>query len=128
MTPVCMVCMHPKVETNPDAEVPHQRWSCQSDICRKYAEMPDRPVQVSYPDVPGAHNESRRSSQYKFQKEFGPGLDAYAKARKEGLRPGKTTVGAVRKAQEDVRSQKRALKKLSKVADVSELKTLPGVN
>lgn len=126
MNPVCMICMAPKVETNPGAEIPHQRWSCQSDVCRRYAEMESRPVGPFFKDVPGGHNESRRKDS--FHRNFDSDMDAYEKARKEGLRPKATSKAAVVEAQEQVRSHKRALDKLSKVADVSELKTVPGVN
>jgi len=102
---------------------------CQAAECIRYRsiDVPPDVRRMAHPDVPGGFNEAGRSSQYKFQKGFDPGLEAYGEARKEGLRPKHTSVAAVKKAQDEVRSQQRALKKLSKVADVSELKTLPGV-
>lgn len=102
---------------------------CQHDTCLRFRrkEVPADVRRMANPDVPGGFNEAGRSGQYQFQKGFDPGLEAYGKARAEGLRPKHTTTGAVREAQEDVRSQQRALKKLEKVADVSELRTLPGV-
>lgn len=102
---------------------------CQHESCLAFRrkEVPADIRRMAHPDVPGGFNEAGRNSQYKFQKGFDPGLEAYGKARKEGLRPKHTSVAAVKAAQDEVRSQQRALKKLSKVADVSELNTLPGV-
>ena len=62
--------------------------------------------------VPGGHNYDQSSEQYKFQATFDKGLDAYKKARDEGLRPDASTVQAVDKAHKEVKSHQRALKKL----------------
>ena len=75
--------------------------------------------------VPGGHNDTHGSAQYKYQSNFDKGLDAYKSARDEGLRPKGTTVAAVDAAHREVKSQKRALKKLG--MDASELKTVAGV-
>ena len=74
--------------------------------------------------VPGGFNDSKAMQ---FHRNFDKGMYEYEKARKEGLQPKATTVDAVQQEHNRARSQKRALKKLSKVADVSELKTIPGV-
>ena len=62
--------------------------------------------------VPGGHNYDQASEQYKFQAGFDKGLDAYKKARGEGLRPSASTTQAVDKAHKEVKSHQRALKKL----------------
>ena len=108
------------------------RWKakgCQHEQCIKFraVDIPADSRRMAHPDVPGGFNETGRSRQYKFQRGFDPGLEAYRKARGEGLRPKHTSVKAVHAAQEEVKSQQRAVDKLKNVADVSELKTLPGV-
>lgn len=74
--------------------------------------------------VPGGYNDSGAN---RFHRSFDEGMYEYEKARKEGLQPKATTVDAVRAEQNRVKSHERALKKLSKVADVSELSAAPGV-
>ena len=76
--------------------------------------------------VPGGHNDTHGSAQYKHQANFDKGLDAYKQARGEGLAPAATTVAAVEKARKQVKSQERALKKMGLKAD--EIKTVAGVN
>ena len=80
--------------------------------------------------VPGAHNDSRGDAQYNFQKNFDKGIDAYKKAKGEGLQPKATTVEAVDAAHKEVKSQQRALKKLGLHKDPDakkELRLAPGV-
>ena len=77
--------------------------------------------------IPGGFNDTRGDPQYDFQKNFDKGLDAYRKARDEGLAPATTSVAAVEASQRQVKSQKRALEKLKKMGiDGSELATAPG--
>lgn len=83
--------------------------------------MPDTPLIGT---VPGGHNDSAR---HQFHREFDRGMYAYEKARKEGLQPSATTVAAVEAEHKAVRSQQRALKKLAKHDDVTEVSTRPGV-
>jgi hypothetical protein len=73
--------------------------------------------------VPGGFNDSKD----RFHRTFDKGLDAYEKARKEGLEPSATTVDAVRREEQDVASQQRAVEKLRKVTDVEGVKVKPGV-
>ena len=126
MSPVCMVCMTPKVRIAEEAH--HSSWECQSDICRQYAEMPHREVKLAFKPVPGGYDEANRSNDYKFRQDFDPGIEAYKKARAEGLKPKGTTTKKVKEAYETVKSQERALKKAKKMGMETEtLKTVPGV-
>ena len=87
-----------------------------------------RPLGLLPSTVPGAHNDSRGDAQYDFHKKFDKGLDAYKKARGEGLAPKATTVAAVEASHREVKSHKRALKKLKKMgADTTKLSVAKGV-
>ena len=102
-------------------------WGINCDVCHTGRTFPlQRGPLVG--TVPGGFNDSRGDAKYDFQKNFDKGLDQYKAARDEGLRPKATTVEAVREAQDTVRSHKRAIKKIKKIGDVSELKVAPGVD
>ena len=90
------------------------------DTCRAEGWRNHRAPRLYLTTVPGAHNDSRA---YRFHKDFDKGMDEYRKARDEGLTPDSTTLDAVNKAKAEALSEKKALKKLSKVADVDNLKT-----
>lgn len=74
--------------------------------------------------VPGGANDTK---EYRFHKDFDKGMNEYAKARDEGLQPKHSTLDAVKDEHKKVKSQQRALKKLSKVADTDGIPTAPGV-
>ena len=79
--------------------------------------------------IPGGFKDTRGDARYDFQKNFDKGLDAYKKARDEGLAPKATSVAAVEASHREVKSQQRALKKLKKMGvDGSELAVAKGVN
>jgi len=98
---------------------------CHEATCVAFRDVDVPPLGVMTGTVPGGHNDTYGSSQYKFQANFDKGLDAYKEARGEGLAPKGTSVAAVEKARAEVKSQERALKKLG--MDSSELKTVAGV-
>ena len=101
---------------------------CQHNTCLAFRGVEVPPLGLLPSTVPGAHNDSRGDAQYDFHKKFDKGLDAYKKARGEGLAPKATTVEAVEASHREVKSQKRAIKKLKKWgADTSELATAKGV-
>lgn len=67
--------------------------------------------------VPGGFNDQNGGGQWEFQRDFDPGMDAYKKARDEGLQPKQTTLKAVKEAQREVKIHQRANKKLGIKAD-----------
>lgn len=83
------------------------------------------PAMPLFTTVPGGHNDT---AAYRAHMDFDKGLDAYAEARSNGLEPNATTLEAVNKAKAEALSEKRALKKLSKVADTEGMKTKHKVN
>ncbi len=85
---------------------------CAHPACISFSKVDVPPVGIMVGTVPGGHNDTHSTEQYKFQAGFDKGLDAYKKARGEGLRPKASTVDAVGKAQREVKSHQRALKKL----------------
>ena len=63
-----------------------------------------------------------------WRRDFGPGLDAYKKAKDEGIQPDHSDLKSVDKAHKRVKSQEAALKTLDKQGvDTSYLKVTPGV-
>jgi hypothetical protein len=95
------------------------------DGCRCIAryddyEMPKIPL---FGTVPGGANDT---PEYRFHMDFDKGMNKYSKARKDGLKPKATTAQAVEKAEREVASQERALKKLGGAGE--HLKTAPGVD
>jgi hypothetical protein len=101
---------------------------CQNDGCVGLRAKDMSHVKLSFPDVPGGFSEQHRSADYKFRKDFGPGIDAYKKARADGLQPRGTTTKKVKEAYREVQTQQRAIKKLKRVGeDVSQWKVAPGV-
>lgn len=78
--------------------------------------------------VPGGHNDVYGSPQYKFQRDFDPGLESYRKAKDEGLQPKATTVKAVEQAQKEVKSHERGLKKLRNLGVEAPLQVAAGVD
>ncbi len=70
---------------------------------------------------------SKDTADVQARRDFDPGLDAYKKARDEGLQPKHSTLRAVADARREVRSHEAALKKLSKVADTEYIRTAAGV-
>lgn len=102
---------------------------CQAATCLEWADIVVPPLGVMVGTVPGGHNDTHGSAQYKFQSGFDSGLEAYKSARDEGLQPKKTTVEAVRASQEQVRSHTRGLKKAKKMGiDVTQLSVAKGVD
>ena len=75
--------------------------------------------------VPGG---SKDTSEVRQRRDFGPGLDAYNKARKEGLQPDHSDLKSVTKAQKRVKSQEAALKAIKNFSDIDGLQTTPGVD
>ncbi len=101
---------------------------CHHASCLAFREVVIPPLGLLASTVPGAFNDSRGDVQYDYHKKFDKGLDAYKKARGEGLQPKATTVDAVEASHREVKSHQRAIKKLKKWgADPSELKTAKGV-
>lgn len=78
--------------------------------------------------IPGGHNDVHGSAQYKFQRDFDPGLEAYEKARGEGLSPKATTVKAVEEAHAEVKSHERGVKKLRDMGVEEPLPVAAGVD
>ena len=75
--------------------------------------------------VPGGANDT---SEVKWRRDFGPGLDAYKKAKDEGLQPDHSDLKSVDIAHKRVKSQEAALKALdNQGVDTSRLKVTPGV-
>jgi len=94
------------------------------DRCRDVAwDRHERP-RIYLHTVPGGFNDTAEN---RFHRNFDKGMYEYEKARAEGLQPKATTVDAVREAQSEVKSQERALEKLKRVADVSEVSVAEGV-
>ena len=76
--------------------------------------------------VPGG---SKDTPDVQWRRDFGPGLDAYKKARDEGLQPDHSTLGSVKGAHKRVKSQEAALRALKKGGmDIDNIKTTPGVD
>ncbi len=76
--------------------------------------------------VPGG---SKDTDEVKFRRDFGPGLDAYKKARDEGLQPDHSTLESVKGAHKRVKSQEAGLKALKDGGmDIDRIKTTAGVN
>lgn len=86
-------------------------------------QMPKMPV---FATVPGG---SRETGDYRFHREFDPGMYAYEKAVGDGLQPESTTLEGVREAKEQAMSHQRAKKKMKKMGmDPDGLMTAPGVD
>jgi len=101
---------------------------CHHAACVTFREVVVPPLGLLASTVPGAHNDSRGDQQYDYHKKFDKGLDAYKKARGEGLQPKATTVAAVEASHREVKSHTRAIKKLKKMGvGTSELATAKGV-
>lgn len=110
----CHLSNHPRVQCD----------DCGGCVCVHQwddYEMPDTPL---FGTVPGGHNDTEA---HKFHRTFDKGMDAYQKARKEGLQPSAATLESVEKEHDRVRSHQRAVKKLRNVTDVSELSVAKGV-
>ncbi len=75
--------------------------------------------------VPGG---SKDTADVQYRRDFGPGLDAYKKARDEGLQPDHSDLKSVEAAHQRVKSQEDALRKIKKFSDVDGVVTTPGVN
>lgn len=76
--------------------------------------------------VPGGHNETH-DAQYRYQSQFDKRIDEYRKAKADGVQPVNSTLKGIKKGYERVKSQQRAITKLKKQGDVSNLKVAPGV-
>ncbi len=64
-----------------------------------------------------------------WRRNFGPGLDAYKKAKDEGIQPDHSTLESVNGAHKRVKSQEAALRALKKGGmDIDRVKTTAGVN
>ena len=101
---------------------------CHEPTCLEFKELDVPPLGLMVGSIPGGHNDTYGSAQYKYQSQFDKGLDAYRGAKDEGLQPKATTVGAVEAARKQVVSQKRGLKKLKKMGiGADEVKTVAGV-
>ena len=101
---------------------------CHDPACAAFRDVDVPPLGLLASTVEGGYNDSRGDVRYDFQKGFDKGLDAYAGARKEGLKPKSTTVAGVEAAQREVKSHQRGINKLRKAGvDTSELKTAAGV-
>ncbi len=76
--------------------------------------------------VPGGANDT---NDVKWRRNFGPGLDAYKKAKDEGIQPDHSDLKSVNMAHKRVKSQEKALKKLRDGGmDTSQIKTTSGVD
>ncbi len=103
---------------------------CQEDSCVRFRslEVPPDIRRMANPDVPGGYNEKHRDATYKMKKDFEPGINAYRKAKAEGIQPDGTTTKKVEEAYDRVRTHQRAVDKLKKTGtDVSSLKSVAGV-
>jgi len=103
----CYVGNHPYL-TGPED-------GCHEPTCLQFKELDVPPLGPMIGTVPGGHNDTNGSRQYKYQSQFDKGLDAYKEAKDEGIQPAATTVAAVEAAREQVASHKRGLKKLKKM-------------
>lgn len=101
------------------------RDGCQHPACIALRNAPSEPLGVLVGTIQGGFRDTSGDPLYDSQKNFDKGLDAYRKARGEGLQPKSSTVEAVAEAQNKVRAHKRALKKLGLKA--GEVKVAPGV-
>ncbi len=75
--------------------------------------------------VPGG---SKDTADVRWRRDFGPGLDAYDKARKEGIQPDHSDLKSVDDAHKRIKSQEAGLKAISKFSDIDNVGTTPGVN
>ena len=75
--------------------------------------------------VPGG---SKDTEAYRWHIDFDPGMDAYKKAREEGLQPDTSDLKGVAKAHKRVKSQEDALRKIRNFSDIDGMKTTPGVD
>lgn len=97
---------------------------CDGCVCVHAFDNTPEPTTPLFGTVPGGFNDTQAN---RFHRDFDKGMYAYEKARKEGLQPKATTLDAVEEAQRSVKSSSRAVKKLSKIGDVSGLKVPAGV-
>lgn len=100
---------------------------CHHPSCLEHRARPMPNVRLTFPDVPGGASGSGRTADYNFRKGFDKGVNEYKKAKDEGLQPATSTVGGVERERQSVASQRRALKKLGKHMDTSELPVKQGV-
>jgi hypothetical protein len=75
--------------------------------------------------VPGG---SKDTEPYRWHMDFDKGLNAYKKARNEGLQPKSSDLKGVAHAHRQVKSQEKALKKIKNFSDIDGIKTAPGVD
>ncbi len=75
--------------------------------------------------VPGG---SKDTADVRWRRDFGPGLDAYRKARKEGIQPDHSDLKGVDAAHKRIKSQEAGLKAIKNFSDIDDVKTTPGVN
>ncbi len=98
--------------------------TCQAAHVKRIAENSNGTILIGI--VPGGANDT---SDVQWRRNFGPGLDAYRKARDEGLQPDHSTLESVDGAHKRVKSQEAALKALKQGGmDIDNIKTTPGVN
>lgn len=89
-----------------------------------YDNMPESKMPY-FGTVPGGANDT---PEYRYHRNFDPGMNAYAKARAEGLQPKRSDLAAVAEAQETVTSQTKAAKLLKNETDLDGLRFAPGVD
>ena len=75
--------------------------------------------------VPGA---SKDTADVQWRRDYEPGLDAYLKAKNEGIQPETSDLKGVDKAHKQVKSQEAALRAIKKFSDIDGVKTVPGVD
>lgn len=75
--------------------------------------------------VPGGANDT---PDIQWRRDFGPGLDAYKKARDEGIQPDHSTLESVDAAHRRIKSQEAGLKAIKNFSDIDGVRTTPGVN
>ena len=75
--------------------------------------------------VPGA---SKDTADVQWRRNYEPGLDAYLKAKNEGIQPETSDLKGVDKAHKQVKSQEAALRAIKKFSDIDGVKTVPGVD
>ena len=76
--------------------------------------------------VPGA---SKDTPHIQWSRDFDRGLDAYLKAKNEGIQPDRSDLKAVDAAHKRIKSQEAAIRKIKNFTDLDDsLKTTPGVD
>jgi hypothetical protein len=96
---------------------------CEEVMALVRASKSNRPPLVGV--VPGGANDTE---EFRFHMDFDKGMDAYTKAKKEGLQPKRSDLSAVKAAQDQVRSQEKAAKILKNETDLDGLNFAKGVN